>query len=114
MGWVPKLHPPRDVPKEGLVFVAHAETRPVVGAGPGDALAATLKRMGIWSRTNCRCETHVRAMNTNGLEWCLQHIDTIVEWLRDGAKERGLPFSPWIATRLVRVVLWRHARKGRP
>ena len=31
-------------------------------------------------------------MDQNGIEWCENNIDTIVEWLREEATKRKLPF----------------------
>lgn len=31
-------------------------------------------------------------MDTNGIEWCENNIDTIVGWLKEEASKRKLPF----------------------
>jgi hypothetical protein len=48
-------------------------------------------------------------MNEQGNDWCEQNIDTIVGWLRDEAKRRGLPFVDMIG----RIMVTRAIKKSR-
>lgn len=40
-----------------------------------------------------------------GPDWCEENLETIVDWLRDGAKRRGLPFIEFIARRLIKQAI---------
>lgn len=69
--------------------------------GPGTLLSKMIKSMGIVMSDSCSCRRHAIAMNTSGNDWCEQNIDTIVGWLRDEAKRRGLPFVDLIGKLMV-------------
>lgn len=49
-------------------------------------------------------------MNEMGDQWCEENIDTIVDWLREAAAERGLPFMATPARLLVKRAI-HNARK---
>lgn len=49
-------------------------------------------------------------MNQNGPDWCSEHIDTIVGWLKEEADRAQLPFSKLGARLLVRRAI-SNARK---
>jgi len=70
-------------------------------AGVGIQLVKLLARLGIRSPENCSCGARVDIMNTNGVEWCTQHIGEIVGWLKEEAERRGLPFLAFPAKILV-------------
>lgn len=59
---------------------------------PGTVLAKMIKSLGIKMTDSCSCRRHALEMNEKGNDWCEQNIDTIVGWLRQEAKARGLPF----------------------
>lgn len=116
MGWIPKRTTPQARPPGGLNLVGSAtqvapKSVAPIPEGPGDALKSALQSIGVWSRTNCRCDRHVKAMNNNGLGWCFDHVDLIVSWLREGAAERKLPFEPWLASRFVLLALHRYRKR---
>ena len=39
--------------------------------------------------------------------WCEKNIDTIIDWLREEAQKRGLPFIEIIARGLVKLAIKR-------
>jgi hypothetical protein len=41
-------------------------------------------------------------MDKNGVEWCVNNIDTIVSWLKEEAIKRKLPFIEYVAKLLVK------------
>jgi len=49
-------------------------------------------------------------MNRMGNDWCEQNIETIVEWLKEEAAARGLPFISTVGRMLVRKAI-SNARK---
>ena len=59
---------------------------------PGTVLSKMIKSVGIQMTDSCACRRHALEMNAKGNDWCEQNIDTVVGWLRQEAKNRGLPF----------------------
>jgi len=49
-------------------------------------------------------------MDRMGIDWCEQNIETIVEWLKQEATSRGLPFFATAGRMLVRRAI-NNARK---
>ncbi len=67
-----------------------------------------LKRLIGWLGGSCpNCDRRAKEMDANGPQWCAENLDTIVGWLRESAAERGLPFSAFVARRLVRAAILR-------
>lgn len=74
---------------------------------PPSLLGEELTRRLRWIRKlrrkrKCRCGEHRRTLNGWPLSKCEANVGTIVEMLRDGARELAVPFSAAIAERLVR------------
>lgn len=69
--------------------------------GPGTVLSTMIKTLGIHMSDSCSCRRHAIAMNEKGNDWCEQNIDTVVGWLREEAKRRGLPFVDMIGKVMV-------------
>lgn len=69
--------------------------------GPGTVLAGMIKSLGIHMSDSCSCRRHALSMNEKGNEWCSQNVDTIVGWLRDESKRRGLPFVDMIGKVMI-------------
>lgn len=68
---------------------------------PGTVLSKMIKSVGIQMTDSCSCKRHALEMNEKGNDWCEQNIDTIVGWLREEAKRRGLPFMDALGKLLV-------------
>lgn len=68
---------------------------------PGTVLSKMIKSVGIQMTDSCSCKRHALEMNDHGNDWCESNIDTIVGWLRDEAKRRGLPFMDALGKLLV-------------
>jgi len=82
----------------------------VAANGPGTALKKLLASIGITASPQCRCNKRAALMDARGCDWCESNIDTIVQWLREEAASRGLPFLDAAAKMLVRRAI-RNARK---
>jgi hypothetical protein len=67
----------------------------------GTILSKMIKSVGIQMTDSCSCKRHALEMNEKGNDWCEENIDTIIGWLRDEAKRRGLPFMDAIGKMLV-------------
>lgn len=68
---------------------------------PGTVLSKMIKSVGIQMTDSCSCKRHALEMNEKGNDWCSENIDTIVGWLREEAKKRGLPFIDTLGKLLV-------------
>ena len=64
----------------------------IPSSGVGTELKKLLSKIGIKATPNCSCNKRAALMDTNGIEWCENNIDTIVGWLREEASKRKLPF----------------------
>lgn len=69
--------------------------------GPGTVLAKMIKSLGIVMSDSCACRRHAIEMNAKGNDWCADNVDTIVGWLREEAKRRGLPFVDMVGKLMV-------------
>lgn len=96
-------------PKPGYEPLSLPE--PVAG-GAGTELKALLSKIGITSQPDCQCNARARHMNEQGIEWCEQHIDEIVGWLREEAGKRGLPFVDIAGRLLVKKAISNARRNG--
>jgi hypothetical protein len=81
------------------------------GKGPGSEMKKLLARVGITATPNCSCNKRAAIMDKNGPDWCEQHIDEIVGWLREEAAKRKLPFLDAAGRMLVRRAI-KNARKA--
>lgn len=87
-----------------------SEVRFVADHGPGTELHALLGEIGI-EPGNCSCAEHIQQMNQNGLQWCAENVETIIDWLQEEARKRGLPFVRLIGAGIVRKALRRAQEK---
>ena len=72
---------------------------------PGQELKKLLKKIGITSSPNCSCNKKARFMDTQGVKWCEENIDTIIDWLREEATKRKLPFIDIAAKLLIKKAI---------
>jgi len=80
-------------------------------SGPGTELKKLLKLIRITATPDCSCHARARTMDERGCDWCEEHIDEIVGWLREEAGRRKLPFVDAAGRMLVRRAI-RNARKA--
>ena len=86
---------------------------PLPTRGPGTELKKLLATVGITATPDCSCNARARTMDERGCDWCEEHIDEIVGWLREEAGRRTLPFVDAAGRMLVRRAI-RNARKAKP
>jgi len=79
--------------------------------GPGTELKKLLAKVGITASPDCSCNARARTMDEKGCDWCEANLDEIVDWLREEATKRGLPFVDMAGRMLVRRAI-RNARKA--
>lgn len=68
----------------------------------GSELKKLLSKIGINATPTCSCNKRARIMDDRGIEWCENNIDVIVDWLREEATKRKLPFIDMAGRILVR------------
>lgn len=78
---------------------------------PGQELKKLLKKIGITASPNCSCNQRAKFMDMQGVEWCEDNIDTIVEWLKEEAEKRKLPFIQFAAKILVKKAIYNAKKK---
>jgi len=78
--------------------------------GPGTVLHDMLGRFGIHIKPGCACKARMEQMNKWGCDGCEANIETIVEWMKEEAAARGLPYLSTVGRMLVRRAI-HNARK---
>lgn len=80
--------------------------RPTRKKGPGDSLAAILKKIGFKSTSSCACNAHAERMNKEGIEWCKNNVPLIASWLKEEANRKKIPAPTLAIEAAVRAILW--------
>ena len=80
-------------------------------SGAGTELTKILRSLGIAKKAGCGCSGVAGKMNQRGPQWCRDNIDDILNHLAAEAQKRKLPFSAWVAKRLVILAIRRAERK---
>ena len=81
-----------------------------VHRGPGTELHKLLAFFGVHMRAGCSCRGRMVQMNKWGCDGCEANIETIVEWMKEEAAARGLPYLSTVGRMLVRRAI-HNARK---
>jgi len=93
---------------------SRTDAPPATDGGPGTELKALLKLIGITATPNCSCNARAKAMDENEAKepgWCAANIETILDWLKEQADARGLPFLRVGAKILVKRAIANAKRK---
>ena len=69
--------------------------------GPGTELKRLLGSLGMRSTSGCPCDQRALLMDEQGPGWCRENLEVIVEWMREEANNRGLPFVSMLAKLLI-------------
>lgn len=69
--------------------------------GPGMELKLLLSKLRVFAKGDCNCARHADVMDQWGPAMCRKRMNTILGWLEEEAKKRHLPFSRFVAQRLV-------------
>jgi hypothetical protein len=105
----------RPIPAFGINTPAPSQLQPrtiPTPQGPGTHLKHLLSRLHVTATPTCPCNRHAAEMDTRGPDWCAANIPTILDWLAAEAAHRHLPFSPTLATLLIRTAI-RRSRASR-
>jgi hypothetical protein len=80
--------------------------------GPGTELKKLFSRwLGVKATPNCSCNGHALEMDSWGPDGCEQHMPTILGWLEEQAKGRGIPYFRFAVERVVRLAISRVRRR---
>lgn len=82
-----------------------------ISGGAGTELKKLLKLIGITASPTCSCNARAKTMDENGIQWCEDNKDTIIEWLQEEANKRNLPFSH-IGAKIILNLAIKKAQKG--
>lgn len=78
-----------------------------LGTGVGTELKKLLSYIGINSTPNCSCNQRAKVMNNNGIQWCKDNKEKILDWLKEESTKRGLPFLKFPAKRILNYAISR-------
>ena len=82
--------------------------------GPGTELKQMFSLMLLDATPECLCHPRAALMDQMGSRWCVENIETIVDWLEEQASERKMAFDREVARRLALIAIkrgsTRHAR----
>jgi hypothetical protein len=76
-----------------------------IESGVGTELKKLLKLIGITASPTCSCNARAKTMDENGTQWCEDNKDTIIEWLKEEANKRNLPFSHVVAKIMLNLAI---------
>lgn len=68
----------------------------------GFHLSNLLEMFSFTKVHSCKCKPRAKYLDSVGADWCEQNIETIVNWLKEEASARGLPFVSTVGRMLVR------------
>jgi hypothetical protein len=89
------------------IDVDHAKYPHTIKQGVGTELKKFLSNFGIKTTPNCRCTYRAIEMNFQGIEWCKNNRELIVDWLEEEAKSRKLPFLRFAGRKAVDIAIRR-------
>lgn len=75
--------------------------------GAGTHLHRMLDWWGLKGSKKCGCESHAKEMDRRGVEWCEENKSKILGWMREGARERSLPFLDSLGLMLIDTAIQR-------
>ena len=88
------------------------EPRKPSSGGTGTELKKLLALFGIKSSPTCACNAKAAYLDHAGDDWCEENVETIVEWLKEEAARRGLPFFSTAGRMLVKRAIANSRRAG--
>jgi hypothetical protein len=76
-------------------------------AGAGTEMKKLLSMIGIKATPNCSCNRKAQAMDDEGIKWCEENEDKILDWLQEESKRRKLPFVRFAAKQMLKIAIRR-------
>ena len=70
---------------------------------PGTALKNILAWFGIKASENCKCNARARSMDQQGIDWCKENEQEILNWLQEEAKNRGYIYSAFFCKKMLQL-----------
>jgi hypothetical protein len=96
--------------RKGLAYRRNCQRLAGLPGTAGTHLKHLLQSFFVVSTKGCKCQARAEHMNAMGNDWCEQNLETIVEWLKEEAAARGLPFISTVGRMIVRRAI-SNARK---
>jgi hypothetical protein len=81
-----------------------------IGVGVGTELKKLLSYIGIKSSPTCKCNKRAKILNENGVDWAKNNISEISSWLEEEAKNRNLPYFPYIGKKIIKLAIHRASK----
>ena len=82
-----------------------------IGEGVGSELKRLLSYIGINSTASCSCNKRAKMMNEQGIQWCKDNKEKILDWLKEESTNRGLPFLKFPAKRILNYAISKAEKK---
>lgn len=86
------MYPKQNSPEHNIAKTQERVQLERNAGGVGTELKKLLSKLGIVATPNCSCNARAKLMDNNGIEWCENNQDLIIDWLREEARKRGMPF----------------------
>ena len=86
------MYPKQNTPEHNISKNQQKITLERNTGGVGTELKKLLSKIGIVATPNCSCNARAKLMDNNGIEWCENNQELIIDWLREEARKRGMPF----------------------
>lgn len=80
------------------------------GYGCGTELKKMLSKIGIETTPTCKCNARATQMDFNGSDWCKDHKEDIMEWLKEESETREMPFVKSAASVMLAWAIRKGAR----
>jgi hypothetical protein len=78
-----------------------------IGQGVGSELKKIISWFNIHATPNCTCNQKAKIMNDNGILWCKNNQNIILDWLKEEADKRKLPFIKYIVKKIIKLAIHR-------
>jgi hypothetical protein len=73
--------------------------------GVGDTLSSIIKQMGFGYPAISKTRARITKMNKLGIEWCENHQNIILQWIRDECILQGIQFLELPAKSIIRLAI---------
>lgn len=88
------------------------EPERATSGGPGTELARLLAWWGIEAEGSCKCMARAAEMDRRGADWCEANNVTVIGWLEEESRRRGIFFPRVLAYGAVTLAISRARKRG--
>lgn len=86
------------------------EIAPPDESAVGTRLKSMFRLVGFHADSGCQCDALAGMLDAAGLDFIENHVDEVVELIRDSAAQLGVPAPRLILKRLVKLAIWRERK----